>query len=116
MVCKAINSTDQWQAKFLPKMEEEDILITMADHGNDPTIGHSNHTREYIPILIAGHKVRSAHIGRRNSIADVGATLSEFFGLPQTEKWKVFLQRNPLLVLSKIDSSRKQSPIRNFFE
>lgn len=74
-------------------MEEEDILIIMADHGNDPTIGHSNHTREYVPLMIAGHKVKAANIGRRNSMADVGATLSEFFGLPQMKKGRVFTKR-----------------------
>jgi phosphopentomutase len=85
-----LNTTDQWLAKFLPKMEEEDILLIMADHGNDPTIGHSNHTREYVPLMIEGHKVKSVNIGRRNSMADVGATLSEFFGLPQTEEGESF--------------------------
>ncbi|WP_045516001.1 phosphopentomutase [Neobacillus niacini] len=87
---KLLNTTDQWLANFLPKMEEEDILIIMADHGNDPTIGHSNHTREYVPLMIVGHKVKAANIGRRNSMADVGATLSEFFGLPQTEEGESF--------------------------
>lgn len=84
--------TDQWLTQFIPKMETEDIMIIMADHGNDPTIGHSNHTREYVPIMIAGKKVNAVNIGRRNSMADVGATLSEFFGLPPTEEGESFLK------------------------
>ncbi|URM33352.1 phosphopentomutase [Cytobacillus firmus] len=86
-----LNTTDQWLAEFLPKMEEDDLLMIMADHGNDPTIGHSNHTREYVPILVAGKRVKPVNIGKRNSMADVGATFSEFFGLPATEEGESFL-------------------------
>jgi phosphopentomutase len=87
---KLLNTTDLWLAQFLPKMADEDIIIIMADHGNDPTIGHSNHTREYVPILVVGKQVKAVNIGRRNSMADVGATLSEFFKLPQTEEGESF--------------------------
>ncbi|UOE55270.1 phosphopentomutase [Cytobacillus oceanisediminis] len=89
---RLLNTTDQWLAEFLPKMEEEDLIIIMADHGNDPTIGHSNHTREYVPILAAGKRVKPVNIGKRNSMADVGATISEFFGLPATEEGESFLE------------------------
>lgn len=89
---RLLNTTDQWLAEFLPKMEEEDLIIIMADHGNDPTIGHSNHTREYVPILAAGKRVKPVNIGKRNSMADVGATFSEFFGLPATEEGESFLE------------------------
>ncbi|WP_264739807.1 phosphopentomutase [Cytobacillus firmus] len=89
---RLLNTTDQWLAEFLHKMEEEDLIIIMADHGNDPTIGHSNHTREYVPILAAGKRVKPVNIGKRNSMADVGATFSEFFGLPATEEGESFLE------------------------
>jgi len=64
----------------------------MADHGNDPTIGHSNHTREYVPIMIVGEKVKQANIGMRETMADVGATFSEFFNLPKTAEGTSFLK------------------------
>ncbi|RDU37002.1 phosphopentomutase [Neobacillus piezotolerans] len=86
-----LNKTDQWLEDFLPSMNEEDMIIIMADHGNDPTIGHSNHTREYVPIMISGKKVRQVHIGTRETMADIGATLSAFFGLPKTEQGESFL-------------------------
>lgn len=89
---RLLNTTDQWLAEFLPKMAEEDLIIIMADHGNDPTIGHSNHTREYVPILAAGKRIKPVNLGKRNSMADVGATFSEFFGLPATEEGESFLK------------------------
>ncbi|MBN8201889.1 phosphopentomutase [Bacillus sp. NTK034] len=89
---RLLNTTDQWLTEFLPKMAEEDLIIIMADHGNDPTIGHSNHTREYVPILAAGKRVNPVNIGKRHSMADVGATFSEFFGLPATEEGESFLE------------------------
>lgn len=88
---RLLNTTDQWLREFLPQMAEEDLIIIMADHGNDPTIGHSNHTREYVPILAAGKRIKPVNIGKRNSMADVGATFSEFFGLPATEEGESFL-------------------------
>ncbi len=89
--CSLLNETDQWLASFIPEMNEEDILIIMADHGNDPTIGHSNHTREYVPILIVGNKVKKTSIGLRNTMADVGATFCDFFQLPAPAEGKSFL-------------------------
>lgn len=86
-----LNMVDQWLASFLPLMEQDDVIIVMADHGNDPTIGHSNHTREYVPLLINGPKIKSADIGTRQSMADVGATFSDFFNLPASEEGTSFL-------------------------
>ncbi|MDY0406741.1 phosphopentomutase [Virgibacillus sp. 179-BFC.A HS] len=86
-----LNKVDQWLSSFIPKMEDDDILIIMADHGNDPTIGHSNHTREYVPIMIVGNKVKKANIGVRETMSDVGATFSDFFGLPPTAEGNSFL-------------------------
>ncbi|MCG3173723.1 MAG: Phosphopentomutase [Myxococcota bacterium] len=63
-------------------MREGDILLLTADHGNDPTAGGSDHTREYVPVL-AWRKggVRSGSLGERSSFADIGATLAELFGV-----------------------------------
>ncbi|WP_337969800.1 phosphopentomutase [Virgibacillus salexigens] len=90
--CDLLNETDKWLSDiFIPLMREDDILIVMADHGNDPTIGHANHTREYVPILIFGEKVKKTTIGLRNTMADVGATFCEFFHLPPTAEGRSFL-------------------------
>lgn len=89
--CDLLNETDQWLETFIFSMDKEDILIIMADHGNDPTIGHSNHTREYVPLLIVGDRVKAINIGVRETMADVGATFSEFFGMPGTAEGRSFL-------------------------
>ncbi|GAA0443902.1 MAG: phosphopentomutase [Bacillota bacterium] len=90
--CQLLNETDKWLSdSFLPLMADDDLLIVMADHGNDPTIGHANHTREYVPILILGKKVKQANIGLRDTMADVGATFCDFFQLPSTAEGKSFL-------------------------
>ena len=55
-----------------------------ADHGNDPThTATTDHTREYVPLLVYGPKVRAGvNLGTRESFADIGATVEELFGLP----------------------------------
>jgi phosphopentomutase len=88
-----LNYTDEWLGGFLREMKEEDIIIIMADHGNDPTIGHSNHTREYVPIMIYGKKVQQVNIGTRPSMADIGATMSDYFNLPPTDQGTSFLNQ-----------------------
>ncbi|SFB12490.1 Phosphopentomutase [Lentibacillus halodurans] len=91
--CDLLNETDQWLNEFILQMNEEDILMVMADHGNDPTIGHSNHTREYVPIMIFGDKIKKTDIGLRETMADVGATFCDFFGLPETAEGESFLNK-----------------------
>ena len=59
-------------------MTEEDILIINADHGCDPTFKGTDHTREYIPILIYGENVTPYNFGTRNSFADIGQTVAEY--------------------------------------
>lgn len=88
-----LNYTDAWLESFLPEMEEDDLMIIMADHGNDPTIGHSNHTREYVPIMIYGKQVQPVHIGTRTTMADIGATMSDYFSLPPTDQGTSFLEK-----------------------
>lgn len=61
-------------------MDVNDILIVTADHGNDPTIGHSKHTREKVPILIYGDSCKNLRIGERTTLSDIGATACSFFG------------------------------------
>lgn len=89
--CDLLNEIDKWLREFIPRMMQDDVLIIMADHGNDPTIGHSNHTREYVPIMIVGDNVKKANIGLRETMADVGATFCDFFDLPQTAEGSSFL-------------------------
>ncbi|NHM31429.1 phosphopentomutase [Neobacillus terrae] len=84
--------SDAYLAKLIEKLSEEDILVIMADHGNDPTIGHSNHTRERVPLLIYKKGESTKYIGHRKTMSDVGATAVDYFAAPKTENGSSFLQ------------------------
>ncbi len=88
-----LEEVDNWLEEFIPVLKKNDILIVTADHGNDPTIGHSKHTREYTPLLIAGPKVKTVSIGTRSTMADIGATLSDYFHIEPTEAGTSFLNQ-----------------------
>jgi phosphopentomutase len=69
-------------ARLLPRLRDGDLLIVTADHGNDPTTPSTDHSREYVPLLIAGpHVLNGTDLGTRRTFADVGQTLAELFGL-----------------------------------
>ena len=60
----------------------EDVLIVTGDHGNDPTTPSTDHSREYVPVLVTGPRVaRSRDLGTRSTFADLGQTLAEVFGV-----------------------------------
>jgi phosphopentomutase len=63
-------------------MRDDDLLILTADHGNDPTFRGSDHTREYAPLLVYGRNATPAvNLGTRGSLADIGQSIAENFGL-----------------------------------
>jgi len=71
----------------------DDLMIITADHGNDPTFPGSDHTREYAPLLVYGKSARSnVNLGTRASLADIGQTIAENFGL-KLVAGESFLQR-----------------------
>ena len=72
-------------------MSKDDVLIITADHGNDPTFSGTDHTREYIPILVYGDSIKAGtHFGTRRSFADIGATVAEMLLLPPTPAGESF--------------------------
>ena len=79
----------------LPQLEQlllpDDIVIITADHGCDPTFKGTDHTREYIPIMVFGQKIAARNIGKRNTFADIGQSLATFFGLAPLEYGESFL-------------------------
>jgi phosphopentomutase len=73
---------DKRLAGFLPQLRDDDLLIVTADHGNDPTTPSTDHSREYVPLFVTGHRVRRGlDLGTRQTFADVGQTLAELFGV-----------------------------------
>ncbi|MGI6584368.1 MAG: phosphopentomutase [Lutisporaceae bacterium] len=79
----ALASFDNRLPEIFAAMKDSDMLIITADHGCDPTTSSTDHSREYIPILVYGRHVRQgADIGTRESFSDIGATVLDFLGLP----------------------------------
>ena len=77
---------------LLSALEPGDLLILSADHGNDPTYPGTDHTREYVPLIVAGPGVKAGHdLGVRATFADVGQTLADFFGGPALDTGASFL-------------------------
>ncbi len=76
----ALSEFDSFLPELLAALKPEDRLIITADHGCDPGDGHTDHTREYIPILIYGGGIPPKNIGTRASFADVGQTVARWFG------------------------------------
>src|SRR5262249_49881296 len=67
-------------ARVLPQLKYDDVLIVTADHGNDPTTPSTDHSREYVPLLVTGGQVRvGADLGTRETFADLGQTLADVF-------------------------------------
>ena len=79
----ALTEFDSWLGRFLPTMGEEDVLMITADHGCDPGYtATTDHTREYIPLLILGKQIKPVNLGTRASFADIAATVAEFLNVP----------------------------------
>lgn len=79
---QCLEAFDAKLPEIMSKMKEDDILIITADHGNDPTWTGTDHTREYIPILIFGQNVPKAYnFGVRNSFVDIAATVADALGM-----------------------------------
>ena len=76
---------EQFDARLpalMAKLRDDDLLVITADHGNDPTTPSTDHSREHVPVLLYGGKVKSGvDIGTRATFADLGQTLAEVFGI-----------------------------------
>ena len=73
----ALTEFDRWLGEFLPKLAQEDLLIITADHGCDPGFtATTDHTREYVPLLVLGKQVKPVDLGTRQTFADVAATVA----------------------------------------
>lgn len=83
----ALEAFDRALPAMLGALRENDILMVTADHGCDPTTPGTDHTREYIPLVVAGPHVRSGvNLGTRDTFADIGATVYEYL---TGNRWRV---------------------------
>lgn len=88
---RTLEKADRGLKEILKILNENDILIVTADHGNDPYVGHGNHTREYTPLLAYGEKIKGTQIGERLTLADIGATVCDYFDAKFPEFGESFL-------------------------
>lgn len=78
---QAMNAFDAQLGTLLPQLKKNDLLILTADHGCDPAAHGTDHTREYIPLLVWGDGVRPVNLGVRNGFSDIGQTVCAALGI-----------------------------------
>lgn len=88
---KSLEYFDSKLPIILENMKDTDVLIITADHGNDPSTPSTDHSREYIPILIYGKQVKeNVNIGIRETYADIGETILDILGMPLLDEGESF--------------------------
>ncbi len=90
---RAIMDFDRRLPEILALMKEDDILFITADHGNDPVHAGFDHTREYVPVVMAGRNIKAGiDLGTRSCFGDLGQTIAEYLGTEPTAIGKSFLK------------------------
>lgn len=87
----ALEQFDHRLPEIQAAMQPDDLLILTADHGCDPTWPGTDHTREHIPVLVSGPKVAVVNLGERETFADIGQTLADYFQLEPMDYGSSFL-------------------------
>ncbi len=75
------------------QLEDNDVVFITADHGCDPTYHGTDHTREHVPVIMFGKNVKAQFIGGRDTYADLGQTVADYFNLPPLSVGKSFLDK-----------------------
>ena len=88
---EGLRELDQVLPRLLAAVREDDLVIFTADHGNDPTTPSTDHSREVVPLLVTGPRVRPVALGRRPTFADIGQTVADFLGVPPLAAGTSFL-------------------------
>ncbi len=76
---------------MMGKLGPRDVLMLTADHGNDPTYRGTDHTREYVPLLVAGHRAAGHNLWIRHGFFDIAQTIADGFGLAPRVRGESFL-------------------------
>ena len=88
---EALNEFDAWLPAFLENLGEEDVVMITADHGCDPGYAATtDHTREYVPLLVLGKQIKPADLGTLDGFAHIAATVAEFLGVALDTPGKSF--------------------------
>ena len=86
----ALSQFDIRLEKIISKLRDDDVLVLTSDHGCDPGFKGTDHTREYIPLLVYGKKIKSASLGTRKTYADIGKTICEWLSVPMVKYGESF--------------------------
>ncbi len=90
---KALEEFDARLPEVFAKMKDDDLLMITADHGNDPVHAGTDHTREYVPLLVYSKQMtKGKEIPVRQTFADLGATVAENFKVKMPEYGSSFLK------------------------
>ena len=88
----ALNEFDAWLGDAIKNFKDGDVLMITADHGCDPSTPSTDHSREFVPLLVYGNNVvKGANLGTRESFSDIGKTIAEAFGVDNLLDGKSFL-------------------------
>ena len=85
---RAISEFDEFLPSFIGKMRKDDVLIITADHGCDPATESTDHSREYVPLLIVGDKIKSASLGTLSGFSNIAATVCDLLSVSYTGEGK----------------------------
>ena len=77
----ALTNFDKWLGEFMPRLNDDDLLIITADHGCDPKTPSTDHSREYVPMLMYGKNVKPVNLGTLPTFSDIAATVLDVFGI-----------------------------------
>jgi phosphopentomutase len=88
---RGLEELDRALPRLLHGVRQDDLIIFTADHGNDPTTPSTDHSREVVPLLVFGPRVRPVSLGRRQTFADIGQSVAEFLGVPALAAGTSFL-------------------------
>ncbi|GFN22380.1 phosphopentomutase [Thermanaeromonas sp. C210] len=80
----ALEAVDRRLPEVMEGLDEKDVLVITADHGCDPTTPSTDHSREYVPLLIYGRRIRPVNVGLRFTLADLAATVADLLGVNYT--------------------------------
>lgn len=88
---KAITEFDKWIGEFINKLNDDDLLIITADHGCDPSTPSTDHSREYIPIIMYGKTIKPRNLGIRKTFSDIAKTVLDNFNIENDLPGESFL-------------------------
>ena len=78
----ALSEFDAWLGEFVKELGDEDVVMITADHGCDPAYtATTDHTREYVPLLVLGKAIKPVNLGTRKTFADIAATIAEMLNV-----------------------------------